>query len=215
MKFRLKVLNLLTGRAFYPPARRNEGLNGGQDAVLRFIKGDLPQSVPHARPLPASYDMAAHQSATVNGMLGLLAGVPFLFDSVVVGPDGAIAHRDREKLSFCFDFLGVTFNADGQRMADSFVVTLTANLGPLPFSAESAAVRNEIRNLVAASALPEAPEFSIADDQTIRLVSSFELYQPVSPILILTVVTEYLIAVKPWLTRFAELLADPALRKAN
>ncbi len=153
--------------------------------------------------------MAAHHSGTPNQTLGLLARdtAPLLFDSIMVGPDGDIAHHAREKLSFCFDFLGVTFNADGRHTGDRLVMTLTADLGPLPFSAESASARHAIQELVAASASAEGSVFSLADDQTIRLFHSFDLFQPVSPVHVLTVVTEFLIRLKPWLARFAELLA--------
>jgi hypothetical protein len=159
--------------------------------------------------------MVANQPVTANEALGLLAGdnTPFLFNAVVVGTDGAIAREAREKLSFCFDYLGVTFNADGQRAGDRFVMTLAANLGPLPFSAESVAARHALQELVAASASAEGSIFSLADDQTIRMMQTFDLYQPVSPVLVLSVVTEFLIGVKPWLARFAEVLADPSLRQ--
>lgn len=161
--------------------------------------------------------MAAQHSGTANQTLGLLAHdtVPFLFDSITVGPDGSIAHHAREKLAFCFDFLGVTFNADGQRIGDRLVMTLTANLGPLPFSAESAAARHAIQELVAASASAEGSVLSLADDQTIRLVYSFDLFQPVSPVLMLTIVIEFLIQLKPWLDRFAELLRESSLRQGT
>lgn len=161
--------------------------------------------------------MAAQQSATANQMLGQLARdtAPFLFDSIVVEPDGTIARRAREKLSFCFDFLGVTFNAEGRRVDDRLVMTLTANLGPLPFSAESVAARHAIQELVAASASAEGAMLSIADDQTVRIVRSFDLFQPVSPVHMLSVVIEFLIQLRPWLDRFAELLSESSLRRGT
>jgi hypothetical protein len=157
--------------------------------------------------------MSAQHPAPANEALGLLARdeVPFLFDSVLKAPDGSVGHHARDTLSFCFDYLGVTFDANGRRSGDRLIMTLSANLGPLPYSAESITARHAIQELVAASATAEGSVFSLADDQTIRLVGSFDLDQPASPMLVLAVVTEFLIGLKPWLERIAELLADPSL----
>jgi len=151
--------------------------------------------------------MSASNSAS-GETLGRLArdDVPFLFDAVAVQPDGSIVHTARQTLNFSFDYHGATFVAVCRRVDGRFVVTVTADLGPLPFSAESVRARREIQHLIATS-VPE-PRLTIADDQTIRIESSFDLLQPVSPVMMLTAVTELMLALKPTLTRLSQILTD-------
>jgi hypothetical protein len=149
--------------------------------------------------------------------LGRLArdDIPFLFDALSLGPDGAIAHTPRDALRFAFDYQGLTFNAEGRRKGDAFVLTLSADLGPLPFSAESAGARQSIQELVAASGALIEPQFTIGDDQMIRVAATVDLAKPVSPVTTLTMVTELLLVLKPWLARLGTLLEQAAQRTGS
>jgi hypothetical protein len=149
--------------------------------------------------------------------LGRLArdDIPFLFDALSLGPDGAIANTPRDALRFAFDYQGLTFNAEGRRKGDAFVLTLSADLGPLPFSAESAGARQGIQELVAASGAMIEPQFTIGDDQMIRVAATVDLAKPVSPVTTLTMVTELLLVLKPWLARLGTLLEQAAQRTGS
>lgn len=158
--------------------------------------------------------MSANGSMSSGGALDHLThdDVPFLFDSVSQRPDGSIVHNARDALTFSFDYQGVTFTAHGRRIGERFVMTVVADLGPLPFSAESAAARSQIQDIVAASALSVSPILTIDDSQAIRVETSFDLVQPVSPVSMLTMVTELLLTLKPMLERLGALLAAASQR---
>ena len=68
--------------------------------------------------------------------------------------------------------------------------------------------RRDIQDLVAARGRDAAAQLTIGEDQTIRIDSSFDVLQPVSPVVLLTAVTELLLAVKPTLARLSEILSD-------
>jgi hypothetical protein len=152
--------------------------------------------------------MSAPATTSSGEALGRLTrdDIPFLFDALTLGSDGTIVHTAREKLRFSFDYQGITFNAEGSRDGDSFILTIFADLGPLPFSAESAPARRAIQELVLASGAIVGPHLSIAEDQTIRVDASLSLLKPVSPVTTLTLVTELLLVLKPWLARLGTLL---------
>jgi hypothetical protein len=150
------------------------------------------------------------QNPAYGDTLGRLArdDVPFLFDAIAVQPDGAIVHTARKTLNFSFDYHGANFLAQCRRVYGRFVVTVTADLGPLPFSAESLRARREIQHLIAMGGHGGAPLLTIANDQAIRIESSFDLLQPVSPVVMLTAVTELLLDLKPTLARLSEILSE-------
>lgn len=152
--------------------------------------------------------MSAQEPESSGETVGRLAreDVPFLFDAVSVGPDGLIAHSARDAITFSFDCQGATFTATARRVDKRVVVTVVSDLGPLPFSAESALARRAIQDFVLACSASTEPRLIINENQMIRIESSFELLQPVSPITMLTMVTKLLLELKPWLTRLGELI---------
>lgn len=156
-------------------------------------------------------------TAAPGEVLGRLArdDIPFLFDALSVGPDGTIIHTAREALRFSFDYMGITFNAEGRRHDDIFELTISADLGPLPFSAESPEARRSIQDLIAASGALIEPRFIVGDDQTIRVTSTMELAKPVSPVTTLTIVTELLLVLQPWLQRLGTLIEQAMRRPAS
>ena len=134
--------------------------------------------------------------------------VPFLFDALSVRPDGSIVHTARQSLNFSFDCHGAMFTATCCRINGQFMVTVTADLGPVPFSAESMLARRAIQDLVAMGTQQAETQIAITDDQTIRIESTFALLRPVSPVVMLTSITELMLALKPILARLAEILID-------
>jgi hypothetical protein len=156
--------------------------------------------------------MSASATTTSGEALGRLTrdDIPFLFDALSVGADGSIIHTARAALRFSFDYQGITFNAEGRREGDNFILEIAADLGPLPYSAESGPSRRAIQNLVLASSALIGPRISIGDDQAIRVDASLALLKPVSPVTTLTLVTELLLILKPWLARLGALIESAA-----
>ena len=81
-----------------------------------------------------------------------------------------------------------------------------------PFSVEPPEPRQPIQDLIAASGALIAPRFTVGEDQMIRIEAAMELAKPVSPVATLTIVTELLLVLKPWLARFGALLEQAARR---
>src|SRR5689334_20693262 len=115
--------------------------------------------------------MSAPVTTASGEALGRLArdDIPFLFDMLSIGPDVTVVHTRREALRFAFDYGGVSFHAVGRRNADSFTLTIAADLGLLPYSVESPQARLSIQDLVIASGSLIEPRFSIGADQMIRV----------------------------------------------
>jgi hypothetical protein len=130
---------------------------------------------------------------------------PMGLDSVEVQPDGSIVRWTRETVAFTFAFQGATFTAQGKRNSRGLQVVLDASLGPLPFSAQLA-MRQAIQALVAAKAATPGPRITIDAAQDIRVSGQFRVPQPISPVAVLTGLTEVLLDLKPWLARLAVLL---------
>lgn len=154
----------------------------------------------------------ASQSVSTTHVIGLLANAeqPVGLDAIEVKPDGSIVRWPRETLVFTFDFQGATFTAQGRKSAERFQVAFDASLGPLPFTAESLERRRAIQGLVVAKANEPGPSITIDNAMDIRVAGQFDVQQPISPVAVLTGLTEILLELKPWLARLAELLGAPA-----
>lgn len=146
--------------------------------------------------------------------IGLLTGgePPMLLDTIAVDPDGSIRRFAKPRIAFAFDCQGVTFNVDGHRDGDVLVMALRADLGPLPFSAESVQARHAIQDLVSQSLVMGSSHLSIGPEQMIQVKSRIDVHQPFSPIEVLTAITAFLLDLKPWLDQLAALLSKAPLR---
>ncbi|HEX6979623.1 MAG TPA: hypothetical protein VF342_10010 [Alphaproteobacteria bacterium] len=135
-------------------------------------------------------------------------GLAILIDNVEIDPDGTVRRSPRQRFSFRFDFEGATFTAEARPDRGDWIIDLTAELGPLPYSAESLAARTAIQALVAARAGSSGLHIDLDDAINLVIRGNVVVPQPVTPVALLTSITEALLELRPSLRRLAELLAS-------
>ena len=143
-------------------------------------------------------------------------GLAILVDNVRIGPDGTVQRTPRQRLSFSFDFEGATFTAEARPAHGDWIIVLPAELGPLPYSAESLTARPAIQALVAAQTGSSGLRIDLDDAINLVVRGNVVVPQPVTPVALLTSMTEALLKLRPSLRRLAELLASatPANNRA-
>lgn len=152
-------------------------------------------------PMPATLNFLASQT------------VPFETNSIWFGEDGLPAHRDlKTPVRFTFECAGITLSARAGRQGDMAWLEVDGELGALPFSAESRDARSSVIAVLLASKLNDYRYFGVSADQRIKLRGEMALTPPLTPASILTSVTQFIIAVRPFIELLQE--AMPAHNRA-
>ncbi|MGQ0662765.1 MAG: hypothetical protein ACT4P2_04095 [Pseudomonadota bacterium] len=151
----------------------------------------------------------AQVGSRARGAVDLLGRqpIPLPFNAIQVDADGNVTRTPRERISFGFEFGGATFTATGKIGTSRLDLVIAAELGPLPFTAESIPARRAILDLIAAGG-PPTGRIALDEAQTIRIDAAVEIPEPVTPITVVTGIVEFLIAIKPHLERLGRILAD-------
>jgi hypothetical protein len=155
----------------------------------------------------ACVDASPTERHTVPTSLSFFASqtVPIETNSIWFGPDGMPAHRDfKSPVAFSFACGGVTLTARAGREDDEAWLEVEGDLGALPFSAESRDTRSEVIAILLAARLTDHRYFGVGPDQHIRLHGEIPLTCPLTPASILTGITQFSLAVRP----FIELLNE-------
>jgi hypothetical protein len=133
--------------------------------------------------------------------------VPIETNSIWFGPDGMPAHRDfKSPVSFTFVCAGATLTARAGREDSEAWLEVDGDLGALPFSAESRDARSEVIAILLAARLTDHRYFGVGPDQRIRVRGEIPLTCPLSPASILTGVTMFTLAVRPFIELLIEAL---------
>ena len=126
--------------------------------------------------------------------------LPFETNSIWFGEDGLPAHRDlTTPVCFTFECAGVTLTARAGRQGDEAWLEVDGDLGALPFSAESREARSTAIAVLLAARLTDHRYFGVGPDQHIKLRGEVPLSPPLTPASILTSVTQFVIAVRPFI----------------
>jgi hypothetical protein len=135
---------------------------------------------------------------------------PFETHSIWFGPDGMPSRRDLSSpVTFTFECCGFTFVARAGRQAGSAWLEIEAELGTLPFTAQSRAARGTAIAVLIASKLTDHRYFGVGPDQRIKLSGELPLDPPLTPAVIQTGVTQFVIAVRPIVELLNEAVALP------
>jgi hypothetical protein len=130
---------------------------------------------------------------------------PFETNSIWFGEDGLPTQRDlTTPVTFTFDCAGIRLSARAGRQGDQAWLEVEGELGALPFSAESRDARSQAIAVLIAARLTDYRYFGVSADQRIKLRGEIALTPPLTPASILTSVTQFVIAVRP----FIELLQE-------
>jgi hypothetical protein len=157
-----------------------------------------------------SDDAAAQTSgtSTVKQMSG--TALPLEVGSVVLGEDGHIRSNTEDRpISFRFTACGIEFEAS---LADRRApLRLSANLGKLPFSAESPDARRLARTVMAATDRLRRGHILLSPDQDMVLEGELNPPSPRTPANVIATAVALVLDFKPYIDLLGEAVA---LRRA-
>lgn len=124
--------------------------------------------------------------------------------------DDAGAKRLMQQRSLRFDFVaaGTSFETQGEAIDSGVAISIRARLGMLPFSAESRPARDEAIALI--STPPQGARVGITAGNQVVLDGSFSVEEMVTPISLITALTEWVVNVQPWLSAISRPLRQRA-----
>lgn len=147
---------------------------------------------------------AAHLKSAVRQVGG--TSLPLEVGTVALGEDGHIhcAGEDRP-LSFRFSACGIPFEAD---IADrNAPLRLRANLGKLPYSAESPAARRLVRDVLAATGRLRRGHILLTPEHDLLLEGELTPPSPRTPASVVATATALVLGFQPYLDLLGEALA--------
>jgi hypothetical protein len=132
--------------------------------------------------------------------------------SVVVDASGGLARRLRDRVAFHFTIDGMRFDGAVESRGDGRALTLTADLGVVPYTAEDRQARVDVNAVLAASRTDMAHgRLAISPDQHVRMAARIDVGAPMTPVKLLAAATEVVHAAMPWLKLVRE-MTDRASR---
>lgn len=132
-----------------------------------------------------------------------------------INADGTLQiGRQDGQIEFAFHYLGLTFEANTRPTGAGTVVQVSAEIAPLPFSAEGVATRRAVIAIIEASqAMPEA-RLVVSKSRWIYCIGKAALPDNWEPQDVITAATRVVLGVKPYLVMLQEAL-PPRPNKAH
>ena len=138
--------------------------------------------------------------------------LPLAMNQIEVIEDGLIRFRPGDPLRFTFSFCGAEIGAFCTLGTEKMTVDLDAELGPLPYSVQSASARQRIIAM-----LHEQPavsgRFELGSRNMIKFRGQVSVERPFTPEGLVTEMTAYMLEMMPQFEHLAEILA-PTTRAA-
>lgn len=129
--------------------------------------------------------------------------LPLEISSVVLGEDGHIRHADEDRpLHFRFSACGIEFEAD--LASKTAPLRLRANLGKLPFSAESPDGRRLARTVMAATDRLRRGHILLSAEQDMVLEGELNPPSPRTPVAVIATAVALILDFKPYLDLLGE-----------
>lgn len=132
--------------------------------------------------------------------------VPLEVGAIALGPDGHIQHNDEDRpLHFSFTACGIRFEADLQGRCAP--LRIKANLGKLPYSAESPEGRRLARSVLAATDRLHRGQILLSDKQDMVLHGELTPPSPRTPVSVIATAAALIVDFKPYVDMLADALA--------
>lgn len=132
--------------------------------------------------------------------------LPLEVGAVVIGDDGHISHcSDDRQLHFHFTACGIDFEAE--IAGKNAPLRLKANLGKLPFSAESPDGRRLARSVLAATDRLRHGQILLSDEQDMVLQGELPPPNPRTPVNVIATAVALILDFKPYINLLAEAVA--------
>lgn len=153
--------------------------------------------------------------------------------SDLVGSDGTISplqalaisgaqsfdvESDAGPLAFSFDYDGILFKANLERLDDDWRLQVTGDCGPVPYSIESQDLRRALLAVVDQTDPLSGGVLTVQPDQRMRLHGEWTVTAPITPGSLLTGPIKLILSARSTLDRVAVLLAAymaPPLKLAS
>ena len=159
-----------------------------------------------------SFADAGHADATSRGSilaaLSRLAG-PIEIDRVEGASADLPPARPSGVLRFRFCFREVPFEARAERRQTRPILSLTGDLGTLPFSIENPARRRRLRKVLAAAKLFSGLRWEVTPAQTIRAKGEIDLGTALTPTAIIAGTATLLLQSRPYIDLITTVAGEP------
>lgn len=183
---------------YFPPAVKPGGKTW-EGTFYRFL----------SRPVLTMWLQRFRKRCSVTGLrITRLAetAFPLELNSLSVGDDGELHRIDprARPFGFTFECLGLRFTASTRVRQGKLWLQLAANVGPVPYTAESVDRRRDTLAIMrSASTLPHG-RVGISHDRQIEISGELQLSEPLTPVHVLSAAAEIILEIKP----YAALIAD-------
>jgi hypothetical protein len=155
-----------------------------------------------ARPAPAD--------APLDGVVASLGRLALPFEIDRFGASfGLVPARPSGVLKFHFCFNEVPFTARTERRHDRPVLSLTSELGHLPFSIENARRRRRLQKVLAAARHASGLRWEITPEHRIRASGEIDLGLPLTPTAVIAGATTLLLRSRPYLDLIVAVGGEP------
>ena len=128
--------------------------------------------------------------------------MPLDITSVAVDTEGQLVHADRRDFKFRFRYRDINFSVHFQGDDKKAGAHIGAPLGVLPFSAESAALRQTLNEILGAAKKDLGVKIIVAQNK-IHLAADIPVRTPVTAVGMVADLTKFLLPLKPYLELMA------------
>jgi hypothetical protein len=150
----------------------------------------------------------AISGGSVVAAFGRLAG-PIEIDRVEGASADLPPARPSGVLRFRFCFREVPFEARAERGQNRPTLSLTGDLGTLPFSIENPARRRRLRKVLAAAELFSGLRWEVTPAQTIRATGEIDLGAALTPTAIIAGTASLLLQSRPYIELITAVAGEP------
>lgn len=114
------------------------------------------------------------------------------------GPGDAVA-RPNGVLTFCFGFQDVPFQARAERRDGRPWLTLTGDLGSLPFSIENPRRRRRLLKVLSGAQAGTTLQWEVNQDHRMRVIGEIELGMPLTPMAVVAGAATLVVHCRPYI----------------
>lgn len=133
--------------------------------------------------------------------------LPIEMGRIVWRPDGRLERRgEGESLTFKCVYRGVRFEGRLD-LTETGKMAITADLGPLPYTAEASGTRHQIIRLARGAVSKRGLHFIISQDQVLRIAAEGTTPRPRTPVSCVATLCSLLLCLRPWLELSDDLMA--------
>jgi hypothetical protein len=141
----------------------------------------------------------ASDSAALAGLIASFGRLVPPFEIDVGLTPGDAGARPTGVLTFCFGFQDVPFQARAERREGRPWLTLTGDLGSLPFSIENPRRRRRLLKVLHGAQAGTTLQWEVNQDHRMRVIGDIELGMPLTPMAVVAAAATLLVHCRPYI----------------